>query len=42
MMEMNKTIKISEEAHTALLALGSKGESFDTIIKKLTKEAMRK
>lgn len=35
---MDKTIKISEEAHEMLMKLGAKGESFDMIIKKIIKE----
>jgi len=32
---MEKTIKISEEVHEMLMGIGSKGESFDQIIRRL-------
>ena len=34
----NKIIKVSIETHRKLLKLGSKGETFDDIIKRLIKE----
>jgi len=34
-----KTVKVSEETHEALKALGRKGESYDAIIRRLLKEA---
>mgnify|MGYP006295499225 CR=1 FL=1 len=34
----NTTISISEETKNALLKLGSKGETYDSIIKKLIKK----
>ena len=32
-MSETKTVKVSEETHEALKALGRKGESYDTIIR---------
>ena len=32
---MEKTIKITEEAHEMLMKEGNKGESFDNIIKRI-------
>ena len=34
-MEKNKTLKITEETHRKLKALGNKDESFDDVIKRL-------
>jgi len=33
------TIKVSKETRDALLAIGRKGESYDTLIRRLMKEA---
>ena len=38
-MSETKTVKVSEETHQALTALGSKGESYDAIIRRLLKGA---
>lgn len=35
---MDKTLKITEEAHQALLKLGTKGETFSDVILRIVKE----
>jgi len=39
---MEKTIKISKEAHNMLVKLGSKGESFDKVIKRLVQVSVER
>ena len=38
MVRMNKDLKISEEAHQLLCEAGIKGETFDSIIKRIAKK----
>jgi predicted CopG family antitoxin len=39
---MNKTISVSKETHCKLLSLGSKGQSFDSIIQYLMRDEEEK